>query len=55
MECPNSHLPRTEKARQMKSKVKGMIIIFFDIKRVVHKELVVAGQTVDSTCYCDVL
>jgi hypothetical protein len=33
---PNS--PRLKKARQVKSKVKRMLINFFDIKEVVHKE-----------------
>jgi hypothetical protein len=32
-----------------------MIIILFDIKRIVHKELVLAGQTANSAYYCDVL
>jgi hypothetical protein len=32
-----------------------MIIIFFDIKGIVHKEFVVAGQTVNSAYYCDIL
>jgi hypothetical protein len=50
---PNS--PRPKKARQIKSKVKGMIIIFFDIKKIVHKEFNMAGQTVNFTYYCDVL
>jgi hypothetical protein len=40
---PNSLRP--EKVRQVKSKVKNMIIIFFDIKQIVHKEFVLAGQT----------
>jgi hypothetical protein len=35
-ESPNS--PRLKKARQMQSKVKSMLIIFYDIKGVVHKE-----------------
>jgi hypothetical protein len=39
---------------EMKSKVKNMIIISLDIKAIVHKEFVLAGQTVNST-YCDVL
>jgi hypothetical protein len=30
-------------------------IIFFDIKGIVHKEFILAGQTVYSACYCDVL
>jgi hypothetical protein len=31
-----------------------MFIIFFDIKLTVHKEFVLAGQTVTSAYYCDV-
>jgi hypothetical protein len=32
-----------------------MLIIFFDIKEIVHKEFVLEGQTVYSAYYCDVL
>jgi hypothetical protein len=32
-----------------------MLIIFFDIKGTVHKEFVLADQTVNSAYYCDVL
>jgi hypothetical protein len=46
-ESPNS--PRPKKARQVKSEVKRMIIIFFDIKGTVFKEFVLAVQTVNST------
>jgi hypothetical protein len=42
---------RLKKVRQVKSKVKSMLIIFIDIK--VHKEFVLAGQTVNSAYYCD--
>jgi hypothetical protein len=42
-------------ARQVKSNVKSVLIIFFDIKGIVHKEFVLAGQSVSSTYYCDVL
>jgi hypothetical protein len=44
-----------KKARQVKGKVKSMIIIFFDIKGIVHKEFVLTGQTVNSAHCCDVL
>jgi histone-lysine N-methyltransferase SETMAR len=50
---PNS--PRPKKARQVRSKVKSMLIIYFDIKGTVHKEFFLAGQTVNSAYYCDVL
>jgi hypothetical protein len=46
---------RPRKARHLKSKVKSMLIIFFNIKGIVHKEFVLAGQTVNSPYYCDVL
>jgi hypothetical protein len=42
MACPNSSRPR--KARQAKSKVKSMLIIYFDIKVIVHKEFILAGE-----------
>jgi hypothetical protein len=42
MESQNS--PRLKEVGQVKSEIKSMLIIFFDIK-----ELVLAGQTVDST------
>jgi hypothetical protein len=32
-----------------------MLIIFFDIKEIVHKEFILAGQTVNSAYCCDVL
>jgi hypothetical protein len=32
-----------------------MLIIFFNIKGIVHKEFVLAGQTVNSAYYCDIL
>jgi hypothetical protein len=49
-----THLDR-KKARQVKSKVKSMLIIFLYMKGIVHKEFVLAGQTVSSAKYCDVL
>jgi hypothetical protein len=33
----------------------GMLVIFFNIKGTVHKELVLEGQTVSSTDYCNIL
>jgi hypothetical protein len=46
---PNS--PRLKKVRQAKSKVKTMLIIFFDIKGFVHKEFILAGQRVNFAYY----
>lgn len=47
--------PRPKKARMSKSKVKTMLICFFDSKGVVHKEFVPPGQTVNQVFYRDVL
>jgi hypothetical protein len=38
-----------------KSRVKTMLIVFFDAKGVVHKEFVPQGQTVNAAYYMDVL
>jgi hypothetical protein len=46
LKSPNS--PRLKETRQVKEKVKSMLIIFFGIKRIVHKEFVLADQTVHS-------
>jgi hypothetical protein len=43
------------KRRQVRSKVKSMLIIFFNIKEIVHKEFFLVGQTVNSAYYCDLL
>jgi hypothetical protein len=40
-------------ARQVKNKVKSMLIIFFDIK-IVYKELIPAGQRVNFAYYCGI-
>jgi hypothetical protein len=52
-ESPNSL--RAKNARKAKSKIKSMLIIFFDIKEIVHKEFGLVDQTVKSAYYCDVL
>jgi hypothetical protein len=44
-----------KKVRQVKSKAKSKLIIFFDIKEIVHKEFVLAGKTVSSTYCYDIL
>jgi hypothetical protein len=41
--------------RRERWKVKSMLINLFDMKRIVHKEFVLVGKTVRSTCYCDIL
>jgi hypothetical protein len=39
---PNSL--RLKKARQVKRKDKSMLTIFFDVKQIVHKKFILAGQ-----------
>nr|CAH7749887.1 unnamed protein product [Callosobruchus chinensis] len=46
---------RPKKARMSKSKVKSLLIAFFDINGVVHHEYVPAGQTVNGKFYIEVL
>lgn len=47
--------PRPKKALQVRSATKSMIVVFFDIKGIVHREFVPRGQTVNAQFYCDVL
>ena len=47
--------PRPKKARMNRSRVKNMIIVFFDSRGIVHKEFVLPGQTVNHAFYKDVL
>ncbi|UYV64611.1 hypothetical protein LAZ67_3001306, partial [Cordylochernes scorpioides] len=47
--------PRPKKARMSKSRIKTMIIVFFDIRGIVHCEFVPQGQTVNSAFYLEVL
>ena len=47
--------PRPKKARMSRSRVKTMIIVFYDSRGIVHKEFVSPGQTVNHAFYKDVL
>ncbi|KAE9534118.1 hypothetical protein AGLY_008854 [Aphis glycines] len=47
--------PRPEKDRQIRSNVKTMLIIFFDIKGLIYYEFVPTGQTVNQTYYKEIL
>jgi hypothetical protein len=44
-----------KRIRQVKGKVKSILINFFDIKGTVHKEFVIVCQTDIFTYYCDIL
>jgi hypothetical protein len=52
MESPNSKRPKN--VRHVKSKVKSIFIVFFDIKGIVHKGFIPEGKTVNSAYYCDI-
>ena len=45
--------PRSKKARM--SKVKVMLIAFFDVRGIVHKEFLPQGQTINQHIYKDIL
>lgn len=47
--------PRPRKARMSKSRIKSMLIVFFDSKGVVHKEFLPPGQTINAAFYLEVL
>jgi len=47
--------PRPKKAHMQKSKLKTMLICFFDQEGIVHREFVPPGMTVNADFYCDVL
>ncbi|UYV63334.1 hypothetical protein LAZ67_2003768 [Cordylochernes scorpioides] len=47
--------PRFKKARMIKSKLKCLLITFFDVKGLVHYEFVPEGQTINRHYYLDVL
>jgi hypothetical protein len=40
---------------KMKSKVKSMLFVVFDIKGIVHKKFVLTSQTANSKYCCDIL
>jgi len=50
---PGSSKPK--KARMQKSKLKTMLICFFDQEGIEHREFVPPGMTVNADLYCDVL
>ena len=49
------HYHVRKKARRSKSKIKSMLICFFDSQGIVHTESVPQGQTVNQFYYCEIL
>ena len=50
-----SLVSKTQKAHMQKSELKTMLICFSDQDRIVHREFVPPGMTVNADFYCDVL
>jgi hypothetical protein len=50
-----SRLTKTEKGEEGEEQSQEHTHHFFDIKGIVYKEFILAGQTVNSAYYCDVL
>jgi hypothetical protein len=55
MHWKTSESPKLKKARMSKSKLKAMLIVFFDIKGVIMTEWIPQGQTVNQHYYLQVL
>ena len=51
----SSGSPRPKKTRMQKSKLKTILICFFDQEGIVHREFVPPGMTVNADFYCGVL
>lgn len=54
-EWHTSTSPRPKKARMSKSKIKSMLIVFFDIRGIVHHEFLPPGTTMTGKFYVEVL
>jgi len=48
-------ISKTEEGEAEPQRDKGMLIVFFDIRGIVHHEFVPEGQTVNAEFYCNVL
>ncbi len=48
-------VPRPQKVRQQKSKVKSMLITYFDAKGLIHHEHVPLNETVNAAYYIEIL
>lgn len=47
--------PQAKKTRKVPSKIKTMLIVFFDTKGIIHREFVPQGQTITGAFYLEVL
>jgi hypothetical protein len=51
MQWKTTHSPRRKKARMSKTKIKTMIVVFFDIQGIIMTQYMSPGQTVNQTYY----
>jgi histone-lysine N-methyltransferase SETMAR len=51
----HSSSPRPKKAQQVGSKVKVLLTVFFDYRRIVHHSYAPAGQTINKEHYLEVI
>lgn len=54
-ECRLSDEGNPKQFRLIKSKIKTMLITFYDSKRIIHKKFVARGSTITAEYYLDVL
>ncbi|UYV80229.1 hypothetical protein LAZ67_18002090 [Cordylochernes scorpioides] len=54
-EWKSKNSPQAKKTRKVPSKIKTMLITFFDSRGIIHKEFVTAGQTITGEYYLNVL
>ena len=50
-----SRSPRSTKVRSEKSRIKTMLIVFFDCEGIIHKEFLPEGSTLNAAAYVEVL
>jgi hypothetical protein len=55
MEWRSKNSPRPKKQRMSKSKIKTMLLCFFDVRSIVHFEFLLEGTTVNQTFFVEVL
>jgi histone-lysine N-methyltransferase SETMAR len=55
MQWKTTHSPRPKKAQMSKSKIKTMLVVFFDIQGIIMTQYVPPGQTMNQTYYIELL
>jgi histone-lysine N-methyltransferase SETMAR len=55
MQWKTTHSPKPKKARMQKSKIKTMLVVFFDIQGIIMAQYLPPGQSVNQTYYIELL